>query len=342
MYTRGGRRPRFRRPTQASRPQPLVGTVLTTLDETPIHRLKLLAALSAVYFGWGSTFLATRYAVETLPPLTITAVRALIAGIILFALYYRNAGMPSRLQWRSAWIGGTLLFLGGQATMTRAMTLVPSGLSALILTSMALWLVLLHWLQPSGRAPTRREGVGLVVSTVGMVILLAPSATDAVSVNPVGAAMLLAAAFCWALGSLYSRGAPLPRSAGMGTAAQLITGGLMVLIAAVVVGEPAQIDAAAFTPRTVFSLAYLIILGTLIGFSAYSWLLQNAPTPALLGSYAYINPMVAMLLGWAVGGEALSGRTLGAMVVVVVGVALVVTKRRPPRALPVPTVAPQP
>ena len=155
---------------------------MTAPTATPVHKLRLAAALAAVYFGWGSTFLATRYAVETLPPLTITAVRALVAGAILFAVYYRKAGMPTRLQWRSAWIGGTLLFLAGQATMTRAMTLVPSGLSALV----------------------------------------------------------------------------LPASGGMTTAAQLISGGLTVAIAAVVLREPAQITAEAFTPWAVSSLPYLI------------------------------------------------------------------------------------
>ncbi len=303
-------------------------------DASSAPPLRLLAALAAVYFGWGSTFLATRYAVETLPPLTITAVRALVAGVILFAMYRRKAGLPTRRQWRSAWIGGTLLFLGGQATMTRALTLVPSGLSALILTSMALWLVLLHWLQPSGRAPTRREAAGLVVSTVGMAILMSPGAVEAANVDPVGAVMLLTAAFFWAAGSLYSRGAELPRSGGMTTAAQLIGGGLTVALFALITGEPAQIDGAAFTPLAVFSLAYLIVLGTLIGFSAYSWLLKNAPTPALLGSYAYVNPMVAVLIGWAIGGEEMTPRTLAGMVVVVVGVALVVTKPRPAALVP--------
>lgn len=301
---------------------------MTSTDDAATRRVKLLTALSVVYFVWGSTFLAGRYAVETLPPLMITAARCLVAGTLLYAFYYRRSGHPTRRQWQTAWVAGTLLFLGGQGTMTRALKIVPSGLAALLLASMPIWMVLFHWAQPSGRRPTAREAIGLAIGLLGVALLASPAGVaEAEMVEPLGAFMLLLAAMLWAVGSLYSRGAALPASGGMATAMQLLAGGVSLSVASVLVGEPGAVASTTITFRSAASLVYLVILGTLIGFSAFNWLLKNT-TPALLGSYAYVNPVVAVLVGWAVGGEALGPRTLIAMVVVVAGVAIVVARPR--------------
>ncbi len=256
-------------------------------------RAKLIAAFAAVYVLWGSTYLAIRFGVETIPPFLMAGTRHLTAGLILF-LWTRLRGepRPDKRHWAAAVFIGGLMLLGGNGLVTWAERRVPSGLAALIVASVPLWMALLDGLH--------RHMLDLL-----------------------GAGALLLAALCWTAGSLYSRYARLPESVLTATAMQMIGGGVLLWLVGLVAGEGSRLDLAAVSSRSALSLAYLIVFGSLLGFSAYVWLLR-ATTPARVSTYAYVNPVVAVFLGWAFAGEAVTLRVALATIAIVASVALII------------------
>ncbi len=290
-------------------------------------RILVAAAFAAVYTIWGSTYLAIRVAVETLPPFLMAGVRFLIAGSLLYAIArWRGAPPPRRSHWRPALIIGGLLLLGGNGGVVWAEQVVPSGITALMVTAVPLWMVLLHWAGPGGVRPSGLEIVGLVLGLVGVAVLVDPvSLSGSEPVNPVGAVVLILASLSWAIGSLYSRRAKLPDSPLMATAIEMLAGGALLLVAGIGTGEAAKFNAEDVSLQSVLALAYLVVFGALVGFTAYIWLL-GVSTPAKVSTYAYVNPVIAVLLGWAVLAEPLTGKTLLAMVVIVSGVVLITTR----------------
>jgi drug/metabolite transporter (DMT)-like permease len=296
-------------------------------------RTKTWSALLALYLIWGSTYLAIRFVVETMPPFLSAATRFLIAGAILFT-WRRLAGepMPSARQWRSAGIVGLLLLLGGNGLVSWAEQYVPSGATALIIGSIPIWLVLIEALRPGGVKPGRVAILGLITGFIGIVILVGPlSLTGTEPLNPLGTAALLLAALLWAIGSIYSRSAELPGSALMTTGTQMLVGSLGLLAVSGLLGEWAQFDPAAVSRQSWISLLYLIVFGSLIAFSAYAWLLRHAPV-SLVATYAYVNPVVAVLLGSWLAGEALDARILLAALIIIGSVVLINTVARSPKA----------
>jgi len=287
-------------------------------------RGRILLAFAAVYVLWGSTYLAIRIGVETIPPFVLAGLRHLTAGILLFA-WLRARGVPAPLprHWRSAAVIGGLLLLGGNGLVTWAEQRVPSGLAALIVASVPIWMTLLDGLQRRER-PHGVVLAGLALGLLGIAFLVAPGRFAAgARVDPVGAAALLTAALLWAVGSLYSRRAPLPSSTLLATAMEMVAGGAILLLAATVTGEWSGLSLAAVSSRSLFSLVYLIVAGSLLGFSAYIFLL-GATTPARVSTYAYVNPVVAVFLGWAFAGEPVTLRTFIAAAVIVTAVALII------------------
>ncbi|MEZ0310388.1 MAG: EamA family transporter [Myxococcota bacterium] len=293
------------------------------------RRVSLLLGYAAVYIVWGSTYLALRYVVEALPPLVAAGARFLVAGAILYAfMRLRGTPAPNRRQWLIALMLGAFLLLGGNGGVMWAEQRISSAIAALLVASEPLWIVLLEWLRPRGTRPSRRMVIGLAIGFAGVVILVSPSGGEGVArVDLAGAAAVVLGAFFWAVGSLLSNKLPageLPKSPIATSASQMLAGGALLFIVGAARGELPLVTAEAFTPKVVFSIAYLIVFGSIVAFNTYAWLLRVEP-PARVATYAFVNPAVAMLLGWAIGGEPITTMTLVAGAFIIVAVALIVT-----------------
>lgn len=281
----------------------------------------------AVYIAWGSTYLAIRFSVETMPPFLMAAARFLVAGLVLF-IVRRLAGdpLPRRIEIRSAGIIGLFLLLGGNGSVVWAEQTVPSGLAALMVSSAPLWMLILEALRPGGRRPALRTVLGIIIGFAGVLLLVRPGAEGGLlQVNPWGAGALIFATLAWSFGSIYSRYATLPSSPLMGSAVEMLIGGLALAALGTVTGEFSRLDLAGIHLRSWLGLGYLIVFGSLIGFTAYTWLLRVAPT-SLVSTYAYVNPVVALVIGALLGNESLSPRTLLAAAVILAAVALTTTQ----------------
>ncbi|HET9685472.1 MAG TPA: EamA family transporter [Gemmatimonadaceae bacterium] len=292
-------------------------------------RARLLAAFTAVYVIWGSTYLAIRFAVETLPPLLMAGARFTIAGLLLLAWsrFVQRAQRPSRSDWRTGLMSGALLLLGGNGAVVWAETRVPSGIAALLVAVVPLWMVLLDWLRPGGRRPAAPVFVGLALGLVGLGLLVGPDALNGEgTVNPAGALVLMAGSLSWAVGSLLIKRAPRATTGLNGSGTQMLAGGLCLLAAGLALGELAQLDLAHLTGRSLIGFLYLVTFGSLIGFTAYFYLLAHT-TAAKAATYAYVNPVVAVVLGWAFANEPLTMRTILAAAVILAGVAIITVTR---------------
>jgi drug/metabolite transporter (DMT)-like permease len=287
------------------------------------------AALVTVWIVWGSTYLAIRVAVRTIPPLMMGSVRFLLAGGILYLVAVRRGDRandrPTAAHWRSAFIIGTALLLGGNGLVSWAEIRVPSGVAALLIATVPLWLAIGDRWRYGSRLSWRTV-LGLAIGFGGVILLVAQSGAG--RIDPLGAAALVAASTFWAAGSLYSRGAPLPQRPLVGTGMEMLAGGAVLAVVSLATGEFGRLDLNDVSGESMLGLVYLIVFGSWVGFSAYVWLLRNTRT-SLVGTYAYVNPVVAVLLGWALLGETITARTLLAGAVIVVGVALIVTARSP-------------
>lgn len=298
------------------------------------QKARIWLALLTVYVVWGSTYLAIRFAVDTMPPFLMAGVRFLIAGLIMYSWRILAGDRPPvRIEWRSAAIIGFFLLLGGNGAVVWAEQRVPSGIAALMVGSAPLWMVTLDALRPGGRRPNKRTILGVLLGFTGIVVLIGPGQfTGSGRIDSLGVAALLLAAFMWAVGSLYSRHAPLPGSPLLGTGMEMLAGGGMLLLLGTLTGEWRQLDLQAISTQSWLGLLYLIIFGALVAFAAYTWLLRVAPTP-LVSTYAYVNPLVAILLGSLLADETLTLHIVISALVIVSSVALINTSGGPtPRA----------
>jgi drug/metabolite transporter (DMT)-like permease len=293
-------------------------------DPKGASRSQILLAFASVYVLWGSTYLAIRIGVETIPPFLLAGIRHLTAGTMLFGwLRLRGAPAPEARHWKSAAIIGGLLLLGGNGLVTWAEQRVPSGLAALIVASVPIWMTVLHGIQNRER-PHGVLLLGLGIGLAGLAFLVAPGQfAGSNHVDPLGAAALLTAALLWAIGSLYSRRAALPSSTLLATGMEMVAGGAILLLVSAVTGEWRGISLAAISSRSLLALAYLIVAGSLLGFSAYIFLL-GATTPARVSTYAFVNPVVAVFLGWAIASESVTPRTGIAAAAIVGAVAVII------------------
>lgn len=288
-------------------------------------RLRIWIALLALYLVWGSTYLAIRFVVESIPPFLAAGVRFLISGTILY-VWRRGQGDPAlRPQnWMAAAIVGWLLLVGGNGSLAWAEQHVPSGIASLFIGTTPLWMVLLDRLRPKDKGASRLTWLGILLGFTGVALLANPFEQGPASLrlNPLGAAALLFAAFSWAVGSLYSRHAPLPASPLLATGSQMLAGGTGLVLVGTLLGEWGQLEPAAILPRSLGGLVYLITFGSLIGFVAYTWLLRVAPTP-LVATYAYVNPVVAILLGAVFGQETITPRVILSAMIILGAVVLI-------------------
>jgi drug/metabolite transporter (DMT)-like permease len=302
--------------------------------------LSIWLALISVYIAWGSTYLAIRFAVESIPPYLMAGARFLIAGAILYA-FRRLSGdpAPKAVHWRSAAVVGTLLLVLANGWVVYAEQRVPSSIAALMVASVPLWLVLLDALRPGGRRPGWVVLAGVLTGLVGLIILAGPGSLGGQPVDVLGAVLLTLASISWAAGSLYSRKASLPASALLGTGMEMLVGGVLLLLVGTALGEWSRFDLAAVSTRSLLSLGYLVVAGSLVGFASYTWLLRNAPTP-LVSTYAYVNPIVAIFIGNLLAGEPISPRVLLAAAVIIGSVVLITlaqpVKKQPNALAPAP------
>jgi drug/metabolite transporter (DMT)-like permease len=287
-------------------------------------RTQIVLAFAAVYVLWGSTYLAIRFGVETLPPFLMAGLRHSIAGILLFS-WVRLSGTPapSARQWLPAAGVGVLLLLGGNGLVSWAQQRVPSGLAALIVASVPIWMTLLHAVEKRAR-PHGVVLLGLGVGLGGLAFLVAPGRfAGGTHVDLAGAGALLSAALFWATGSLYARRAKLPSSTLLATSMEMLTGGAALLLTSGLLREWKGFSFAEVSTRSWLALAYLIVAGSLVGFTAYIFLL-GATTPARVGTYAYVNPIVAVFFGWAFASEIVAARTVIAALAIVGAVAVII------------------
>ncbi|HRQ22774.1 MAG TPA: EamA family transporter [Anaerolineales bacterium] len=283
----------------------------------------------ALYIVWGSTYLGIKVAIETIPPFFHAAVRFLASGIIL-VIWQRSAGvaMPTRQQWISTAIIGNLLLLGGNGLVSWAEQFIPSGIAALIIGSVPIFLVIGEALRPGGVKPNWQAILGIVIGFIGIYVLVGPSKEAGMALNVFGVIALLSACVLWTMGSIYSKNADLPKSVLMSTGAQMLMGSIGLFIVSALTGELVSWDASAVSARSIYGVLYLIFIGSLIGFVAYGWLLQNAPI-SLVATYAYVNPIVAVLLGYWFGNEALEPRIWLATAIIVGSVMFINSKSKP-------------
>jgi drug/metabolite transporter (DMT)-like permease len=289
-------------------------------------RLRIALAFLSIYTIWGSTYLAIRFAIETFPPFLMAAIRFLIAGGVLYAwMRLRGASRPTRANWKAATVVGGLLLLGGNGGVTKAEQVIPSSLAAVLITTVPIWMALLELLRKDRIVPTLHVVIGLVLGLGGVILLVGPGDLGGSGgLNPLWAGVLILAALSWAIGSVYSRNALLPKTPLLGSGMEMLAGGALLLAASLV-----SLEWVGFRPSNVsflslVSFVYLIVFGSLIGFSSYVWLLTKTTT-ARVSTYAYVNPVVAVFLGYFLAGEQLTLRTLLASSVIVIAVVVITT-----------------
>jgi drug/metabolite transporter (DMT)-like permease len=284
----------------------------------------LVTAFAAVYIIWGSTYLGIRFAIQSIPPFMMAGGRHLAAGLVLFAFArLRGAATPTWIQWRDATIAGTLMLVIGNGGVSWAEQRVPSGTAALMAALTPLWMVLLDWLRPGGIRPRMIVGAGLVVGIFGVALLARGHGEHHGTAYGWSVVVLMAASFSWAFGSIFNRTARKPASPFLGVAMQMLTGGGILFAVSATQGEFAQFHFAQITTLSLGSWLYLTLAGSLIGYTAYIWLL-HASTPARVATYAYVNPLIAVLLGCTLGHEIFSHELLVAGALIIVAVVLIV------------------
>jgi len=289
-------------------------------------RALIIFAFAAIYLIWGSTYLAIRYAIETLPPFLMAATRFLTAGAILFTWStLRGTVRPSFAEWRRAFAVGALLLLCGNGGVTWAEKYVPSGLAALLVATEPLWVVMLNSIL-SRKPPGLKVIIGVLIGLAGVTILVGGGIKggNGSMMSWIGTVVVLASGLAWAGGSVYSNRRPSKTSAWMASAMQMLAGGCLLLLMAAISGDFKRLSIGKSSWTSIAALSYLIVFGSLVAFTAYSWLLRNV-APARAATYAYVNPVVAVVLGWLIASEPITGRTLVAAAVIVGSVVLITT-----------------
>jgi drug/metabolite transporter (DMT)-like permease len=293
-------------------------------------RLAIWAGLLILYVVWGSTYLGIRIAVETIPPFIMAASRFFVAGLVLMAWSIGRDGRsfrwPTARQWRDTFIVGALLLGGGMGLVAWGEQTVPSGITALLIALMPVWVAVLGRLFFREKLP-RAAIAGVAIGLAGVAILVGPSDNPVERFAPAGIAALIVSPICWSSGSLFSaHRAQLPQQPLVATGGQMLSGAIVLTLFALITGEPSRFDLATVSPASFGALVYLTVIGSLVAFTTYVALLRIAPLP-LIATYAYVNPVVAVVLGWLVLAEPLTPRTLVAGAVIVFAVALIITAR---------------
>jgi drug/metabolite transporter (DMT)-like permease len=304
-----------------------------SMEKPAPTRTAFILAFAAIYLIWGSTYLGIRVAVETMPPFLMAAARFLIAGALLFTfLKLRGAPWPTLGQWRTHTIIGSFLLLGGNGLVVWAEQTIPSGITALLIAIGPLFMVLTEWAWPGGTRPTALTAGALLLGFAGASWLAAPWETTAGGgLNPAGLIALIFACVFWSFGSIYSRHATNGGEPMFASSIQMLGGGATLALTALFHGDFGHFDLAAITARSWLAFAYLVSVGSLIGYSTYVWLIKHS-TPARVSTYAYVNPVVAVFLGWLLLGETITSRTITGSAIIIVAVAIITGQKSRPQA----------
>jgi drug/metabolite transporter (DMT)-like permease len=285
--------------------------------------LRLGLAFAVIYVVWGSTYLGILIALESLPPFLLAGARFLVAGGLLYGFArLRGSPAPSRTAWRGAAILGTLMFAVGNAMVVWAETRVNSGLAALVASVTPLWIVLIDHVRPNGRRATAGKWVGVALGIAGLAILFLPDVAEAPRIDPLGAAAVLTASVSWAIGSIAARNLSLPKDTYLASGMTMLGGGVVLMVVATLLGEVTGFDPAAVTRRSLAAWAYLVLFGSILAFTCFTWLLAKVD-PVKVSTSGLVNPLVALALGTLVAGEVISRQALLAAAVTIVGLALI-------------------
>jgi len=304
---------------------------------------RIWIALIALYIVWGSTYLAIRFAVETLPPFLMAGTRFLVSGLILY-VWRKLAGdpMPTSRQVRSAVIVGLLLVLGGNGIVSWAEQHVASGIAALMVASIPLWIAILDAARPGGIKPDWKIVLGLLIGFGGITLLITSSRglTDADGLDLIALLALLLAALLWSIGSIYARDSDMPQSSLLGTGIEMLGGAAGLALVGTLAGEWTSLDLPHVSTASFLGLVYLILFGSLIGFVSYTWLLRQAPL-SLVSTYAYVNPVVAVFLGAWIGSETINARIIFSALIIIGSVAVInLSRQARPRSDEAPAASP--
>ena len=290
-------------------------------------KTRLIGAFAAIYIIWGSTYLAIAFAIHSLPPFLMAAGRFLFAGGALYLwARFRGAPRPTRSQWMWALLLGALFFLVGNGAVVWVEQRLPSGLTALIVAMVSVWTALLEWFRPGGARPTGMVLFGIVLGFVGVALLVMPGGSADGSADPMGVLLLMCSTFAWALASVLSRTADLPDTLPLASGMEMLCGGVLLLLLSLATGDAGHFVPSTVTLKSLLSFVYLVVFGSLVAFTCFAWLLK-VKSPNKVATAGYVNPMVAVFLGWAFGGEVLSTGSFVASLVIVAAVVLIITGR---------------
>jgi drug/metabolite transporter (DMT)-like permease len=307
-------------------------------------KLWIIVAFAALYLIWGSTYLGILFAIQSIPPFLMAGARFFLAGAIMYALArFQGAPKPEAATWRSSLIIGACLLLGGNGGVTVSEKWVPTGLASLLVATVPIDIALLGWLTGSAPRPTPTAWLGLIGGFIGVGVLVGPAFTSS-SISPnhhlaLGMSILLVAALIWSIGSLYSRTAKSSPSLFLAAGQQMICGGALLILAGLGLGEQRGLDLRQVTWLSLGAFVYLVLRGALIGYTAYFYLLRHCD-PAKVATYAYVNPVVAVLLGTAFAGETLTLRTVLGAGLIIGSVAVVITAQQMKAKATAPLAAP--
>jgi drug/metabolite transporter (DMT)-like permease len=294
-------------------------------------KIRILIAFAALYLVWGSTYLGIRFAIESIPPFLMAGMRFLLAGVIMFAIAWsQGAYKSSWANWRVSLIVGACLLLAGNGGVTISEQYIDTGLAALIVAIVPIYIVILGWATGIMPRPLPIIWLGLVGGFAGVGVLLGPALRVPANGGrhpAIGMFILLVSSFVWSAGSLYSRTAKHAASPFLTAAQQMLCGGLLLLLAGILTGELRSFHPQSISMLSLVSFIYLVIIGAVVGYTAYIWLLRHCD-PAKVATYAYVNPIVAVLLGAAFAGETLSVRVLIAGALIIGSVAIVITAQQ--------------
>jgi drug/metabolite transporter (DMT)-like permease len=274
-------------------------------------RMALFLAFFAIYVVWGSTYLAIRYAVQSIPPLVVAGVRHSLAGLALLGWAYARGHRPTLKEWRASLVLGTLYFAMGHGSLHWAETVVPSGLASLLVASEPIWIALLATVVSHGERLTGKTVMGLLLGITGVALLMRPESGPGHRAMLIGSIAIVLGAVAWSVGVFYSRSASLPRDPVARAGMPEIVGAAVLLLVAGFTGEFSHFHVTAVTARSAWALLYLITFGSIVAFTAYTWLLDHA-SPTLVSTHTYANPTIAVLMGWLWAGEVISVRVLQA------------------------------
>lgn len=285
-------------------------------------------AFLCVYIFWGGTYLGMKFALVSFPPFIMAGIRHTTAGIILFTVaFIKKETFPNKKEMFNAGLVGALLLLGGNGFVAYAEMRVPSSIASLIIASVPLWITGLNWIGGEKKKPGLLELFGLFLGFIGIMVLAFQGSNTELNIDIIGMGLLLFASFSWSIGSLYSKRSEMPKSSFYNVSFQMLVGGTLLLVFSTLLGEYRTFNPSTITTQSIFALLYLILFGSIIAYSAYIWLFKNV-NPTLASTYAFVNPVVALILGWSLASEMLSPQAIIASILIIGAVIIITLSKR--------------